>query len=250
MEVFEKTFSVTGDDVDGNGRLRCDAILRFAQEAAEGHCMQLSLDWDTLAKRGLFWAVLRYRVQVTRLPRVGETIRVQTWPLPTTRSAFPRATAAYDRAGGELFRVMGLWALMDRQTRAMVLPGKSDVALEGIIRGDELPAPTSLPPVTAETRCLRTVTEADTDRNGHVNNTRYVAWAADLLPPQFRQSHTLAQCQLCYLSEATLGQEIAIEYRLGEDLELVAEGHRTDTNERPEKTRVFGVRMVFAPGVL
>ena len=120
--VFRQTHKIAAIHTDRYGRLKPSAILFFAQNAADKHCTALSLDWETMASRGLFWAIIRHRVQISRLPKIGETVTVETWPMPTTRSAFPRATAAYDAQGKELFRCISLWVLMDIQTRAMVLP--------------------------------------------------------------------------------------------------------------------------------
>ena len=106
--AFRQTFDISALHVDRYGRAKSSALLYFAQEAAGGHCLNLSVDWDTLAKKHLFWAVIRHRVQVTRLPKLGETITVETWPMPTTRVAYPRSTVAYDADGKELFRSVSL----------------------------------------------------------------------------------------------------------------------------------------------
>ena len=60
--IFRQTYEITAIDVDCHGRTKPSVLLYFIQEAAGGHCQQLALDWDTLAKRHLFWAVIRNRV--------------------------------------------------------------------------------------------------------------------------------------------------------------------------------------------
>ena len=154
---FFQEHTLSALHVNRYGRLKLSALLYLAQCAADGHCRELSLDWDALHKKGLFWAVVRHRVQITRLPLLGETVRVETWPMPTTRSAFPRATAGYDRQGKELFRCISLWVLLDCDTRSMVLPGKSGIDLEGLLQGKELAPPASLAPVPAGNATIRKV---------------------------------------------------------------------------------------------
>ena len=144
--VYSQRFTLTDMDVDCHGRLKLSTLLYYAQESAGQHCLQLGADYDTLMKQRLFWAVTRHRVQITRLPVRGETITVETWPMPTTRVAYPRSMAAYDSEGRELFRIISLWILMDIDSRTMVLPGKSGVTVEGALRGCELASPTSLLP--------------------------------------------------------------------------------------------------------
>lgn len=243
--IYRQTYKIAAIHLDRYGRVKPSVLLHFAQEAAGDHCKALSLDWDTLAKKNLFWAVIRHRVQITRLPAEGETITVETWPMPTTRSAFPRATAAYDEKGQELFRSVSLWVLMDTQTRAMVLPGKSGIALAGTLRGTELSAPGSILPKPMSSCVTRRVGYTDLDRNGHMNNTRYLDWIDDLLPSEFHAEHPMREFTVCYLSEATEAQKIDLQWQLADGPVLQVEGHRLRTDVPTEKQRVFSAQVYF-----
>ena len=243
--VYCQEFTVTPMQTDCFGRLKPSGILYFAQEAAGGHCRLLGVDWDTLAQRNLFWAVLRYRVEVTRLPRLGEKITVETWPMPTTRTAFPRSTVAYDGEGQELFRCIGLWVLMDTRRRTMVLPGKSGIDLIGTSRGGELMVPGSLMPFAGENITTRQVTYSQLDRNNHMNNTRYMDWVDDLLPGAFHKQRPVRGFTVCYLDEATEGQEIDLCWQLLDGPVLQVDAHREKTDVPGEKSRVFTASMEF-----
>jgi medium-chain acyl-[acyl-carrier-protein] hydrolase len=244
-KIYTQSFEINPGMVDCFGRARPSTLLYLAQEAAGGHCRELALDWDTLAARGLFWAVIRYRVQVKRLPRLGETVTVETWPMPTTRTAFPRATVVRDAKGEELFHTLGLWVLMDTENRTMVLPGKSGVDLVGLSRGDELAPPTSLAPVTGENSQSRRVGYTDLDRNGHMNNTRYMNWVDDLLPAEFHRDHPVAEFTLCYLSEAREGENLRLNWALTDGSVLQVDGVREMTEETGKSARVFSAKVAF-----
>ena len=142
--IYTQNFTIEDVHVDRFGKLKPSMILYIAQEMSGRHSELMNVGFDTLYSRNLFWAVNRHRVQVTRLPEKGETIRVETWPLPATHAAFPRSVIAYDSQGSELFRCMSLWVLMDVNTRRMITPGKSGIMVVGTHRGRELPAPTGL----------------------------------------------------------------------------------------------------------
>ena len=86
----------------------------------------------------------------------------------------------YDADGTLLFKVLSLWVLMDVKTRAMVLPGKSGIGVPGVVVGNEPATPRALPTKQTEHIQLRTVTTAQLDRNGHMNNTRYMDWVMEL----------------------------------------------------------------------
>lgn len=242
--IYTQTFTLEDIHLDCFGRVKPSVILYFAQEVAGGHCNRLGLDWEKLAGKGLFWAAIRHKVQITRLPERGQTITVKTWPMPTTRVAYPRAMAAYDENGQELFRSVSLWVLMDMNTRAMILPGKSGVEVPGVLLGNELDAPASLNPKELTQQLTRRVCYTETDRNGHMNNTRYMDWAADLLSSGFHKENPIREFTICYLSEAREGENTTLLWKL-EDGVLWVDGHREKTDVPGSRERIFTVKAQF-----
>ena len=204
--IYVQNFTVEDHSVDRYGRMKPSSILYIAQEMGGRHSALMQLDYDTLARRRLFWAVTRHRVQITRMPLAGQTIRVETWPLPTTRAAFPRSVIAYDA------------------------------------QGNELPAPGGLIPKPLGTQSERTVAFTDLDRNGHMNNTKCMDWIADLLPSQFHQSHSLTDFTVCYLAEAREGQQLRLNWDLSDGCTLQVDA-ATGTGE--ESHRVFSAKLFF-----
>jgi acyl-ACP thioesterase len=244
MKTYRHQYTIEDNEVDCHGNLKPSMILFYAQDIAGRHCQELQLDYDTMAAKRLFWAVIRHRVQVSRMPQRGETVTVQTWPMPTTRVAYPRATVAYDTQGKELFRIISLWVLMDLDTRAMILPGKSGVEVEGLICGGELAVPGSLMPKVLENREKRTVRFSDLDRNGHMNNCRYLEWITDLLPSEFHKQHRLAELTVCYVSEAREGQELELSWQQNEDGSIRIEAARQEAQSAGH-SRVFAAQVQY-----
>ena len=240
--IYSQNFQITDNCVDRYGRLKLSTLLYFAQEVAGRHFDRIAMTYEQLMEKGMFWAIIRQRVQITRLPQSGETIREETWPMPNTRVAFPRSVAGYDAEGRELFRVLSLWVLMDVNTRAMILPGKICIALPGTVRGNELAAPGSLPAKTLLNHRSRTVCFTDLDRNGHMNNTKYLDWIADLLPSQFHESHSPAEFTVCYMSEAREGQELTLSWEFDQDGCMNLDAHRL-SGEKSE--RIFSARLQY-----
>lgn len=243
--VFRTSYSVSHTQADCRGNAKPSGLLHFAQEAAGGHCMALGLDWHTLAQKNMFWAVIRQRVQITRLPTAGENITVETWPMPTTRSAYPRSTVGYDENGQELFRCISLWVLMDTHTRSMILPGKSGIDVPGILRGNELDIPRGLSPNPGEHALERTVVSSDLDQNRHVNNARYLDWIDNLLPGDFYQENPLREFTVCYLSEALEGQTLTLNWQLSEENILHVDGLRQRTDVSDKQERIFSAQLLF-----
>ena len=243
--IFQQNFFVSDLEVDCFGKLKLSSLLFYVQEVAGRHCLLLGTDYDTLAKQRLFWAVTRHRVRISRLPQRGETITVQTWPMPTTRVAYPRSVIAYDAQGNELFRCISLWVLMDLDSRAMVLPGKSGVEVNGILQGTELEVPHSLAPQSFSTTTTRTVTYSCLDRNGHMNNTKYLDWVEDLLNSGFHREHAAREFVICYLNEALENQQIILNWSLAEGGCLQVHAHREKTDVPGKPERVFSSQILF-----
>ena len=241
--VYTTRYFVSTLHSDCFGRCKPSALLRFAQDAAGEHCVLLGTDWDSMAKHRYFWAVIRQRMEITRLPKDGETVTVKTWPMPTTRVAYPRATEGFDAQGNSLFRIISLWVIMDMDTRAMVLPGKSGIDVPGTSFGTELKAPGGLPAFEGSEDRHRTVTYSDLDVNGHMNNTRYLDWICDLLPASFHKDHPMKAVSICYMSEALEGQTLRLSHGEGDIFKV--DGSLSKTDASAGHTRIFSAQVEF-----
>ena len=230
--------------MDRFGRLKPSLLLFFAQDVAGQHCGELSLTYEELAQKRLFWAVIRHRVQITRWPQRGETITVETWPMPTTRTNYPRATVGYDAEGNELFKVLGLWVVMDMNSRTMILPKKSGVIVDGTLRGNELSVPGSLSPKDLSGLYSRRVGYTDLDRNGHMNNTRYLEWMDDLLTADFHRENHPKEINICYHAEAREGQTLHLHWQLSDEKELLVDALRQEPEDE-KMHHVFAAKVQF-----
>ena len=248
--IYVKELEVSPVAVDQFGRLKASRLLEYLQNVAGDHSAILGTDQNSLMDKNLFWAVIRHRVQITRLPESGEKLRLETWPMPTTRTAYPRSTIAYDAQGNEFFRSISLWILMDGKTRAMVLPGKSGVQVNGLLRGCELQAPSSMIPKEMGELEERTVRYTDLDLNGHMNNCRYLDWVNDLLPSAFHARHELREFTLCYMSEVREKESVGLHWELSDGPVLTVEALRKNTSDSMTGGRVFSAKLAFADVVL
>ena len=241
--IYQQDFYINDSCVDRYGRLKPSMILFYAQEIAGQHCKELALDYAALEEKRLFWAVTRHRVQVNRTPMRGETIHVETWPMPTTKVAYPRSIVAYDEQGHEVFRAISIWVLMNLDTRNMILPGKSGIIVSGTLRGTELAAPRSLLPVVMKNHDSRTVRYTDLDRNGHMNNTRYFDWIDDLIPSDYHSAHPVKEFTICYHSEAREGQTLNMNWEIMDGPSVQVDATRKDGSD--SENRVFSAKVLF-----
>ena len=240
--IYQQDFEITDLYVNRYGYLMPSKLLYILQTVGGAHFTELAMDYESLAEKGIFWAVTRHKVQISRLPQRGEVIHIETWPMPTTRVAYPRSMVAYDAQGNELFRSISLWVLMDLNSRNMILPGKSGISVAGTLRGLELSSPMGLPAKLLRSHRNRFVNFTDLDRNGHMNNTRYLDWIDDLLPSGFHALHRVKEFTVCYLSEAREGQELKLGWDFLEEGSLQVDAYRRG-EEKDE--RIFAARVLY-----
>ena len=240
----KQQFQVINSAADCFGRLKPSMLLSYCQEVAGKHCIELGTDYDSMAAKNMIWAIIRQKVQITRLPRVGETITLETWPMPTARTYYPRATVGYDAEGNELFKVLGLWVIMDLNTRAMIIPRKSGIVVEGVLRGNELTIPSGLSPRDLSACLSRKVMFSDLDQNGHMNNSRYLEWMYDLLDSSFHRDHTPRELNICYHAEAKEGQTLHLNWQLSEENEMLVDALREDP-QNGQMHHVFAAAVQF-----
>ena len=242
---YRKEFHIRPTEVDRYGRLKPSAMLLYIQQTAGEHSDSFNLTYDALAQRGIFWTVIRHKIEIARLPRENEKITLETWPMPTTRVAFPRSTVAYDEQGNVLFRSICLWILMDLNNRSMLVPGKSGVEVEGFLRGDELSTPKSLMPLSLNNQICRQVVFSDLDRNGHMNNARYLDWVQDLLPSDHHRNHPMKELTVCYINEALETQKLDLNWDFDEDGNLHVDIHRSKEDHPEDYDRIFAARVKY-----
>ena len=245
--IYEKTYLLTDMHTDAFGRAKPSALLSFAQDIAGEHAALLSDSWDELQKKHMFWAVSRHNLEIFQTPKIGQHLLLRTWPMVTTRSAYPRAVEGYGEDGTLLFRMVSLWVLMDTEKRSLVLPGRGGLTINGCNRGCEGQIPGSLPPGTFENTTCRTVTFSELDRNRHMNNTRYLEWISDLLPLSFHETHYLSSCKVCYLQEALPEQVLSLSWKMDENGLFSLDGYLAEST--PEK-RIFAAQIQFRSCVL
>jgi acyl-ACP thioesterase len=220
-------------------------MLLYIQQIAGEHSDSFSLTYDALAQRGIFWAVIRHKIEISRMPMENETITLETWPMPTTRVAYPRSTVAYDEQGNVLFRSVCLWILMDLKDRSMLVPKKSGVEVNGFLRGDELPTPKSLLPHDLRNSISRTVVFSDLDRNGHMNNARYLDWVQDLLSSEHHREHSVKELTMCYINEALENQKLDLTWEYDEENTLHVDIHRNKDSDDADYDRIFSTKIKY-----
>jgi len=198
-------FSVPADPAEIAGLFR---ILQdvSAADAAASHATA-----SELKEKGLMWVVIRYELTLSRALRPGEDILLSTWVSWMRHKMFRRAYLLTDAGNRPLGRGAGIWAIVDRETRAMVDAAERGVAFRIVQTDQEPPRPAAPEKLPAEAERVFTVPEEWLDSNGHMNNTRYFDVARACIGGE-AEGLTLRNIRAAYLNEALLGDRLSVSY--------------------------------------
>lgn len=199
-------------DVGPESLLKPSNLLRLQQEAGERHLAEGQLAFQNLAKMGMAFLVARANLQIERLPRAGEKVKVRTWHRGEHGAAFFRCFQILGERGEELVNSVTAYALVDPATKRLLRP---KVFLQLGIEAQEdkqsrCPDPERLRlPETLSPVGRWIVRPSDTDWNRHLNNAAYLDILWDFLPEGVGVQ-SLGLVSVCFLSQALAGDEISV----------------------------------------
>jgi acyl-ACP thioesterase len=162
------------------------------------------------------WIITNWLVKVFSFPKLGEKIKITTFPTKFN-GLFSERWFEVFRENGELAALAwSNWMLVDLNTAKPIRPS------DNIVRqwGDTLPEPADKrelyrAPVSARFLVSRreyAVTRRDLDANNHVNNSKYIEWAFDDVEDDFYRTHKTAELKAVYRRQCFKGDKITVDY--------------------------------------
>ena len=219
-------------------KLYCSTLIGDLQEAAERSSYTLGYGTDFLKENQICWIILKMRLHFTELPSWHETFRIRTWANYIDKFYFGRDFEIYSSDDRLIGKATSVWILADWNTHRPVIASKrpelppTNIQDPRLVFGEKCPK-IIFPDrndVAGESEKPVVIKYADfneLDRNRHVNNSRYTAWAYDAL---FKCGY-----------DVTLIEDLVINYnsevKAGEKVELFI-------SEKDGKVTVFGYKNI------
>lgn len=198
---YEENLFLRAPNTDVNEEWRPSNIFLQMQEVGATHCEEYNLGMRVMQAQNLAWVVSRARVQMERLPKIGETVTIRTWPKSPQHFFFPRYYQ-FDVDGETVGRGVSLYVQLDLTSRKMVKPWLGDNEDLTSHLEPSLPFPGGIAMLEAPLEALeRTALYSDLDFNGHVNNTRYLDWFGDCFDIDYHRTWQLKDVLIHYNKE-------------------------------------------------
>ncbi len=227
-------------DFDRYGRLRPAAVLDLLQDMATLQAEVMGIGYEAMQAKGVFWALVRLKYQMTGTPCHHQAVQVRTWPHTPSRFSFQRDYQILAEDGDELVKATSEWVLMDIAERRFAKVGDVYEA-QGAFLGDRAfpckpkkiawPGQENLPvyEVVPQFGCI--------DQNGHVNNSCYPGFVMDALDPG--PERILDTLQIDFRHEVVQGMPLQVH--------LNDEGERTAAQGvRPDGETAFNCLIEWA----
>ena len=208
---YEQAYSLRMGDFDRHGRLLPSTILDVLQDVATLQVESMGMGNADMIKRGVFWAVTRYKFRMLADPALHSTVIAKTWPHSPSRFSFLRDYTMHSESGELLVAATSEWVFMDVETRkfASVLDYYDNPIELLPDRCFEQKPKKIVQLPDAELEPVRiTTTYADVDMNGHVNNARYADFALAAVDPA--DGARLGSFQLDFRQEVREGQALDV----------------------------------------
>ncbi len=173
--TYEKKLVLLSDQVDMTRRMRMSELFRLLEEVSVAHTEDLGCTRAETLDRGLLWVITRQLIEIEEMPVYDDEIIIRGWQGDMMHVFFPRFYEV-EKEGRVIIRGQALWALIDQETREIIMPEDYDIFLPGRPGSDDMILPAIVIPKSAGEPVAVThlVTGfSQMDINGHMNNTSY-----------------------------------------------------------------------------
>jgi acyl-ACP thioesterase len=204
MYAFESRIRYS--EVDSHQRLPLTGLANYFQDCSTFHSEDCGLTLDTLYGMSRAWILNSWQIEITRLPRLGETVTIGTWAYDFKGFYGSRNYIMKDSEDKVCAVANSLWVYLNTQTGhpARIQPEipaayhiEPKYPMEYANR--KIPVPDNL---TSKEPFF--VVSANIDTNNHVNNSQYILMAEEYLPKDF----LVASLRVEYRNAALLGDRI------------------------------------------
>lgn len=174
-------------EVDNRGQITLPSIIDYFQDCSNFQSEELGVGIDYLTERGLAWVLSSWQIEINRYPKMGEHVKISTWPYDF-KGFFGYRNFTMETEEGELLAYANsIWTLLDTKSGK---PSRDSLALQDAYELSEQLAmecdSRKVPfPDKMEAREPFPVHKYHIDTNQHVNNGKYVSMAQEYIPIDF-----------------------------------------------------------------
>jgi len=202
------TCNVTLHDAGPGGRIKIPALFNYLQGATGAHANAIGSGGAEILLKGYTWVISRYRLSVTKLPKLFENFTITTWRSGESGHFAIREFVLMDEKRNVLVQATSSWILLNFIKKEAVSPSELfsgyPVNPERALDENFSSIPEiSLPQHQKEFAVRR----SDLDMNNHVNNSVYTAWILES-GEDLNEGKELRDININFRGEARYGETV------------------------------------------
>lgn len=231
MDLLQRKFTIRHHEAGVDGTLRLAPLFDMFQDAAAEHAQILGCGMEYLQEQGRAWVLSRIAVEITRMPAIGETVTVETYPTGVERLFALRQFTVKDEKNAVIARATSCWLLLDAvalrplriaETLGRDLPQNED-------KPRHFPVPAKIAPLPENvTELGYTVRLSQIDVNRHLNNAFFAAFVQDMAGALTGEHRMPVTLQILFQHAALPGEEIICRGGVENNTEFRMEGCSPD----------------------
>lgn len=211
MEKFQKEFEIHYYEVNFYQELTPLAFLNYLEETAIAHSEAVGYGVSRLKNMGYGWVLSHWQIHFEQYPKLGEIIKIQTWPSHFERFYGEREFLVLNAQDKIIARASSLWIFLNlAKRRPTRIPSEISEAYRIFTeKGVTEPFPEFNPVQIDQMEQVEfIVRRSDIDTNDHVNNTKYIEWVLETVPEEVYRNYRMVSLEVAYKKESTYGEKV------------------------------------------
>lgn len=209
-ERYSKSKGISYYMCDRHQRVTLSMLVNLLIDVSESHSEDLGRGEAYVKEKGLSWIILRYDFNIRRLPRVNETVTIETVATEYNKLFTYRDFFVNDSDGNELIKVTATFALLKHVDRKMArIPQELVEPYQAVYSKSirRLTKPGEVNALNFNEKQYE-VRYFDIDSNQHVNNSHYITWLLDSLGSAYLSDYEITEGMITFDKEVSEHQVI------------------------------------------
>ncbi|MBE6421771.1 MAG: hypothetical protein E7027_06590 [Elusimicrobium sp.] len=212
--MIKKTFQVRFDELNAQGNIPTQTLLKYFQECAALDSQQLNFGFADMQQANTAWVLTHMQARALQADIAQQDVTVETWHAYSDKLLSRRQFIIYGQDGNKIMEGSSWWVIIDITRRRPVRTPQHLLDMNPAEREELEPEGNfkAALPCKTPTAALQIITrEEDLDINTHVNNTHYAAWALESVPAEIKKGKRLEQILLSFKTECKEKETLRVE---------------------------------------
>lgn len=212
--IFTEDYRVRISDYDRSGKLSYESVLQILENVGSHNSDSVGNNVIEGSQSGIAWILAGWRIKILRNVDSREELKISTWT-----HGKPNATMVYrdfilaDKNGLEAIKAEAKFVLLD--VSAGKLTRINDELFSSYLPEErtvfDTPSPKPREPLKFDFEKVIPLRKSDIDFNGHLHNTRYVDFAAEVLPEETDSAQRINEFIVVYKKSVAKNSQVTVK---------------------------------------